>query len=81
MCVTRGLTCVMQALDPLLEVVNKTEIPIDQILPCHINRDQRLVTAGIDWVRFTCAGLYGEKGRGQWQRRRTPQKGAVYYVS
>jgi hypothetical protein len=42
-------------------VVAKTEIPIDQILPCHINRDQRLVTAGIDWVGYTCEGFMGRK--------------------
>jgi beta-aspartyl-dipeptidase (metallo-type) len=37
-------------LDPLWEVVDKTEVPISQLLPCHMNRDEALLAEGVNWV-------------------------------
>jgi len=40
--------------NPLYEVVNKTDIPIQQFYPTHINRNQALLDAGIEYTR--CGG-------------------------
>lgn len=41
--------------DPLLEVIEKTDVPINQFYPTHINRNQQLLDEGI---KFTKAGGY-----------------------
>ncbi len=39
-----------RGLDPLLDVVEHTEIPINQFLPTHIARTSSLLQQGIEWV-------------------------------
>lgn len=38
-------------LDPLLHVTRRTEVPITQFLPTHINRNAELFGAGVDYAR------------------------------
>jgi len=40
-----------KGLKPILEVINKTEIPITQFLPTHINRNARLFEEGIEYAK------------------------------
>jgi len=42
---------VWRGLEPLLDVVEHTEIPINQFLPTHIARTSSLLQQGIEWVR------------------------------
>lgn len=37
--------------EPLYEVINNTEIPIKQFYPTHINRNQKLLDAGIEFCK------------------------------
>lgn len=39
-------------LDPLLEVVNNSDIPIEQFYPTHINRNQSLLDAGVEFTKL-----------------------------
>jgi beta-aspartyl-dipeptidase (metallo-type) len=49
-------------LDPVLKIINETEIPITQFLPTHLNRSQSLLEQSIQfaklggYVDFTCKG-------------------------
>ncbi|MFN3282823.1 MAG: beta-aspartyl-peptidase [Pseudothermotoga sp.] len=39
-------------LDMIYEIVNKTEIPITQFLPTHINRNERLLNEGLNYAKM-----------------------------
>lgn len=39
-------------LDMVYEIVNKTEIPISQFLPTHINRNERLLNEGLNYAKM-----------------------------
>lgn len=39
-------------LDMIYEIVNKTEIPITQFLPTHINRNERLLNEGLSYAKM-----------------------------
>lgn len=40
-----------RALEPLVDVINGTEIPASQFLPTHVNRNQRLFAQSVDYAR------------------------------
>ena len=40
-----------RGLDPLVEVVNETEIPASQFIPTHVNRNQRLFAQSVAYAR------------------------------
>lgn len=39
-------------LEPLLNVVRTTEIPITQFLPTHINRNSKLLSSSLEWLKL-----------------------------
>jgi len=40
-----------EGLDPLIRVAERTDVPIGQFLPTHVNRTEDLLGAGIDFIR------------------------------
>jgi beta-aspartyl-dipeptidase (metallo-type) len=40
-----------RGLDPLIEVINETEIPASQFIPTHVNRNQRLFAQSVAYAR------------------------------
>lgn len=40
-----------QMLKPLYDIIENSEIPITQLLPCHVNRSQELINDAEKWVR------------------------------